>query len=470
MTAAEAEALPARPKAHGPMAENLEAIVMAVVLAVLLKYFIIEAYKIPTGSMQPTLVGDESSQVQDRILVDKLSYYLRAPKRWEVCVFRYPLDRSKSFVKRIVGVGPEELRIRFGDIWHRQPEEPWEVLRRPRSVQRSAWKRIDSDPTGLWQPLWEAIATKPGLDWEIDGGNIDARGSGTAQFRSGSPSIIDDYLHGYPEPLALLIQRAGKRSGNNMVGDLRLEGEITAMSGTRSVAIVFKEGKRNYRFMLPGPESSDTAAPWIDADGLDSRSDDPAGPEPWRLPAGQAVRFAVQNMDDLLEIEIEGEIVAAIDIDPAAVQSSSIYIEIEGEGGAIRDLRAYRDIFYTSNGTRTIEIPEGHYYMLGDNTQESCDSREWRYSILSFKDSESLRGNLRRGENPRIVGVGDPDGPKTFFVDEWGEPHWFRNSDILARRTSLSPFVPRAMIQGKAVAVFWPLDPRRDIFRLRWVN
>ena len=52
---------------------------MAVVMALLLKYFIVEAYKIPTGSMQPTLIGDERSGIKDRILVDKLSYVLRDP-------------------------------------------------------------------------------------------------------------------------------------------------------------------------------------------------------------------------------------------------------------------------------------------------------------------------------------------------------------------------------------------------------
>ena len=108
--------------------------------------------------------------------------------------------------------------------------------------------------------------------------------------------------------------------------------------------------------------------------------------------------------------------------------------------------------------------------MLGDNTQESCDSREWRYSVLTLDEGRELRGNQRRGENPRLVGIGDPEGPTTHFVDEWGEPHWLKNEDILARRSENSSFVPRGMIQGKAVAVFWPLDPRRDIFRLKWVQ
>ena len=90
---------------------------MAVVMALLLKFFIVEAYKIPTGSMQPTLIGDERSGIKDRILVDKLSYVLREPRRWEVAVFRYPLDRSKNFVKRIVGLPGDRIRIQEGAVF-----------------------------------------------------------------------------------------------------------------------------------------------------------------------------------------------------------------------------------------------------------------------------------------------------------------------------------------------------------------
>jgi len=449
------------------MSENVEAMVMAIVLAVLLKHFIVEAYKIPTGSMQPTLIGDERSGVQDRILVDKLSYVLRAPERWEVCVFRYPLDRGKTFVKRIAGVGPEELRIQNGDIWHRQPEEEWQVLRRPRSVQRAAWKRIDDDPmrTG---PAWEGISG----EWSVDGDRLELRPgvTGTIQFKSRTPTIIDGYLDGYPAPVNEMISAAGKRSGTNTVGDVRVEGRAAVTADTRSLTVVLKEGKRHYRFSIPGPKGAESA-PRIDAGGYESLEpgDDPPVAPPFRLSDGKETPFAVQNMDDLLELEIGGELVASLEVEPAVVQSATIYLEVEGGGATLEDLRVYRDIYYTSNGTRTIQVPEGEYFMLGDNTQESCDSREWRYSVLSLEEGE-LRGNMRRGENPRLVGIGDPEGPTTHFVDEWGEPHWLKNEDILARRVEASPFVPREMIQGKAVAVFWPLDPRRDIFRLKWVN
>ena len=149
---------------------------MAVVMALLLKCFIVEAYKIPTGSMQPTLIGDKEAGIQDRILVDKLSYVFGDPERWDVAVFRYPLTRSQNFVKRIVGVGPEEIRVHNGDLWHRADgSEPWRILRRPADVQRAAWLRLDlEDPP---ETSWSTVTAATG---GTSSGGRSARG-GTAQ-------------------------------------------------------------------------------------------------------------------------------------------------------------------------------------------------------------------------------------------------------------------------------------------------
>ena len=79
----------------GPIRVNLEAFGVAILAAVLLKWFCLEAYQIPTSSMQPTLMGDQASQVFDRILVDKLLQTFREPKRWDITVFRYPLQKNQ---------------------------------------------------------------------------------------------------------------------------------------------------------------------------------------------------------------------------------------------------------------------------------------------------------------------------------------------------------------------------------------
>src|SRR5262245_25286422 len=91
--------------------ENIEALVMAIVVALLFKYFVLEISKIPSGSMQPTLMGNPETGVFDRTLVDKLAYQFRDPRRFEIVVFKHPLERSRIMVKRLVGMPGEELKI-----------------------------------------------------------------------------------------------------------------------------------------------------------------------------------------------------------------------------------------------------------------------------------------------------------------------------------------------------------------------
>ncbi len=455
---------------RGPVRENIEAMAMAIIMALLLKYFIVEAYKIPTGSMQPTLIGDERSQIFDRILVDKLSYRLRDPERWEVAVFRYPLDHSKNFVKRVVGIGPEEFRVDFGDLWHRaDSSEPWSILRRPRSVQDEAWKALQVEGEGdAWRP--EALAG----GWVFGERSIEADGEGRARFHPRDGDIRDDYLDGYPKALRDRIGTKVGGSGVNFVGDVRVDGTVAAEESVGLVFVEIQEGPTTYRLEIPGPAADAGAVPRIAGVGRPNR---PAAPgavtgAPYRLPAGRPVSFRAQNLDDLIELDVDGETVLALEIEPTRAQRAQVSIGLSGGGGRFEDLMVYRDIFYTPSkaGSRGITIPDGHYYVLGDNTQDSSDSREWTLARYSLPDGEEVRGNWRRGENPRSVGFGEPDGPYLKFDDEWGETHWLRQEEATQLGPEIAPFVPRAMIQGRAVAVFWPWKPSIGVFRLKWVN
>jgi hypothetical protein len=442
---------------------------MALAMALFLKHFVVEAYKIPSGSMQPTLIGDAEAGIEDRILVDKLSYRLRAPRRWEVAVFRFPPDRSKSFVKRIAGVGPEELRILHGDLWRRAEGEDWGVLRRPPAVQAQAWRPLDLDAPEASRWIPEELPAQS--RWEPHGRALAARGSGTAAFRGGRESIVDAYLDGYPEALCAWMSPHARSSGENPVGDLRVAGEIRALPGLELFCVVLAEGERRYRFELPGPDAAPGASARIEA-GAWARSDPSARARAYRLPPGERVRFAAQNLDDRLALELDGEELLALEVLPAEDQSSSARLELAGEGADLEALMVYRDVYYTGSG-EAVAIPAGHYYMLGDNTQDSSDSREWSFALLETAGpgpARRLRGYAREGENPLVAGYGEEGGPFTRLVDEWGEPHWFERGAVRRTGAEPAPFVPRDMVQGKALAVFWPLDPRRGIWRLRWVN
>ncbi|MEE8317617.1 MAG: signal peptidase I, partial [Candidatus Omnitrophota bacterium] len=90
--------------------EWVEPIVIAVILALIIRAFIVQAFKIPTGSMKPTLIEG------DRLLVNKFIYKFREPERGDIIVFVSPEDKKKDFIKRLVGLPGETVEISNGTI------------------------------------------------------------------------------------------------------------------------------------------------------------------------------------------------------------------------------------------------------------------------------------------------------------------------------------------------------------------
>lgn len=90
--------------------EYAETIVVAVGLALVIRTFIMGVYKIPTGSMRPTLME------HDRILVNKFLYHFREPERGEVIVFWYPEDPKRAFIKRLIALGGDTIQLRNGEV------------------------------------------------------------------------------------------------------------------------------------------------------------------------------------------------------------------------------------------------------------------------------------------------------------------------------------------------------------------
>lgn len=102
----------------GKVRENVEALIIAVLLALFIRAFVVQAFKIPSGSMQNTLL------IGDQLLVNKFIYGIKLPfsdktiipienpQRGDVIVFKFPEDPSKDFIKRVVGVGGDTVEIR----------------------------------------------------------------------------------------------------------------------------------------------------------------------------------------------------------------------------------------------------------------------------------------------------------------------------------------------------------------------
>jgi signal peptidase I len=141
----------------GASREYVESIGVAVLIALLLRAFVVEAFKIPSGSMIPTL------QVGDHIFVNKflfgarvpftgikLLHHVREPRRGEVVVFIYPVDPEKDFIKRIVAVPGDNVQVCAGGqvIINNQP------LRREQLPGQCEYDDYDEDrPFGSWHKV-----------------------------------------------------------------------------------------------------------------------------------------------------------------------------------------------------------------------------------------------------------------------------------------------------------------------------
>jgi signal peptidase I len=208
--------------------DTIQSLVVAFVLAMVFRGFVVEGFVIPTGSMAPTLLGQhllkhsdqtgndftvgfdarqsispdrfsdpllgrnvplsmaEAKQIiprgGDRVLVLKTLYPFMGPNRFDVVVFKNPTDtqgESANYIKRLIGLPGETIWIADGDVFARQNDlvdGTFEIQRKPEYIQRSLWRPVsdtDAIPTNVmalnrpWQGTpWIA---KPNDAWTIEG-------------------------------------------------------------------------------------------------------------------------------------------------------------------------------------------------------------------------------------------------------------------------------------------------------------
>src|SRR4051812_48127808 len=113
--------------------EYFESLVIAVVLALFIRTFVVQAFKIPTGSMEQNLL------IGDHLLVNKFAFGatrsaleravlpIRAIKRGDVIVFKFPKDPSRDFIKRVIGLPGDTVELRSKRVFinGKQLDEPY---------------------------------------------------------------------------------------------------------------------------------------------------------------------------------------------------------------------------------------------------------------------------------------------------------------------------------------------------------
>jgi signal peptidase I len=523
----------------GPVRTNLEAFGVAILAAVLLKWFCIEAYQIPTSSMQPTLMGDTDAGVNDRILVDKIIQTIREPKRWDITVFAYPLQKNQNYVKRMVGMPGDRLHIAGGNLYlvaDVEGKRSYTILRKPADLQREIWKNVYPA-----RRLCRSESKALGNTWVGQPNRIFSESDDTIAialegqqasllFRDEEDGgFIDRVWDGYPEATAHAIRDAQRKKGQHLgrqeiVPDARITATITAEKALESFAMeieVLRPGFDRWVYALVVRGGKGTLQ-------VRAKETQILGTSPefaLELSPGVATELSFAHVDDQLIAWRDGKEIQSFDTaawacregcgpDPqkgvlADNQRVTPQILFKGSGKVVlSDLRLDRDLHYTRSGApEIIEVPEGHYFMMGDNTLQSVDSRDWT-AITIGVDAENrvvppdtpgariVRGNKRamplnqppdRDETPIAI----PSEHAIVMIDEYGEilrlsaeigPSWPKisfqrpgtangNGEWEAPDTKNAPgvsFVPRSDIRGRALLVFYPSRPLSWLFGSNW--
>ncbi|MBL9017981.1 MAG: signal peptidase I [Myxococcales bacterium] len=195
------------------MGERIESLVVAVALALALRAFVIEAFKIPSSSMYPTL------EIGDHIFVNKFIYgmripwtstkflELRKPARGEVIVFMQPCEPDRDYIKRVVALEGDTVEVRCGVLWVNGVAVKQDVIERETSYLDNELGEWRARPVGRYRETVGEIA----YDTFHDVGH----GIGAPH-----PQDHTDFpVHDFP-PSCATGSQSGQPAENQALGDL----------------------------------------------------------------------------------------------------------------------------------------------------------------------------------------------------------------------------------------------------------
>lgn len=504
--------------------ETIEQVAIALILAFLFRTFEAEAFVIPTGSMATTLMGrhkdlecpkcghpyrlnasDEvdsitgasrgtqvsygicpqcrwtaylgpgnteqeayDSYTGDRILVDKFAYQWEDPQRWDVAVFKFPGEAKTNYIKRVVGLPGETVRIARGDIYvKRQGEDEFRIARKPppkivamlRDVNDNDYQAGELLRRG-WPLSWQASDPRASGAWQssddhrellVDGTAADAwvrywhYVPSSAEWQPNMPAgmarpqLITDFSAYNTGGVSLEDSSRRENHGLHWVGDLALECQLTSRSGTGGVWLELVKGGRRFtcRFDLATGRA---------VLGIDGQEDfKPSAPTALAGPGTHRVRFS--NVDRQLTLWVDGRVVefdapttyadlgnnrpTTADLAPVGIGSQKAALEV-------RHLKVLRDTYYIA--TRVNDMVDDNYPVAQSLHGQGpgaimSDPRQW-----------SIFDNMGHVEFTM--------GPDQFFA--LGDNSAHSRDGRLWGQDRIEHFVKRELLTGRALYVYWP--------------
>lgn len=382
----------------------------------------------PNCGLEQVDVSGEPETFGDRLLVDKLVYRLRSPRRWEVAVFRCPqreqrpakgrtaeftafdahlplLEDHKPYVKRVVGLPGERIRVFDGDVYANG-----QLLRKSldqvRETRIPAFRMDFAPAPNGWGSRWEVgpVVGSPPLPKDasptVTVGTV-AQGDSLVFDATAAPLGLTyrhrDLDNGKDDVVRDRIGYNGSKPvGQSVpVHDFLVECELEVVGGEGGAfALRLGDGADTVKVHLPIHADGTSGSALIAHEG---GTEQPFA-KPFALVPGKQYRLEFGFIDRRVFVAIDGkEATTPLDLpqvpaakgttDPAgkrAGQSRPVQLGCRGGHVVVRHFSLWRDIHYRndlSGGKHavTAECPLGpnEYFMLGDNTASSSDSREW---------------------------------------------------------------------------------------------
>lgn len=365
----------------------------------------------------------------ERLLIDRAAFSLRPPRRWEVAALRQPTQAEKIVVKRIVGLPGESIEVRGGDVYI-----DGQIQRKSLDEQRA-----------LAVPV-HTVACRPTLEpappprWRAESGE---RGTGSAsgarrgwEFAQGrfthpagsenEPIDWLEYHHGQrraggfvESPVTDLYgynqSRPRREEDVHAVADLMLSFRLTRESGRGTFHVRATDGGERFEALLrfdknrmryevlrgerpiSGAAGGGTVPIFAAPATLPEELILP--PRKWDCPPKIPLLVEVSLIDRQFLLAIDGRTVVRWPYDrtdsPPTPVSTPLAIGIQGLGASVDRLRVYRDVYYTRPiglaPRGVVRLGMGEYYVLGDNSPASADSRHW-------PDGGAVEANLLVGK------------------------------------------------------------------------
>jgi signal peptidase I len=466
----------------------VEVVALAGAALVFGRAVLVEPFGVPTGSMAPTLLGHNRSLTcprcgfpihvgyreegpadlrgaacpncqysdlhledvppvrGDQVLVNKNVFSWRNPRRWEMAVFRGPQEPHKTYVKRVIGLPGESVRIRDGDIWV-DGQLARKTLAQCRAVCMPVFDNNFQPAEESWAKCWETAPARAAGVVEGTQLRLDSRlAQGDYEWLIYRHWLIDENK---AVPLTNEYAYNGAEGWHDAepVHDFMLVCDVLVVEGAGSVAFTITDGADDLLVELPvGPGERSVQLVAVPRPGNNKEVSTPSGllddstmvyrrAPTVHLTAGRKTRVELAFVDRRLSLALDGRApFEPYDLPPALERhevTRPVRIGARGVNLTLDNFRLLRDVHYTEVGKHgsknTVALGAKEYFVLGDNSPNSDDSRFWSDddgNFLAVRESQFIGKPILVHWPSRLVHV-DLFGRQSVYQGfDWGRVRW----------------------------------------------